>query len=267
MSSSGVAMLDMLDLLLLKRGIPSDDRTLTFRRVLGNPDSRVIYFLPWHTPFSFARQIGLLPLDYLACYEMPAAIVSSDPELSVAAMHALVEDARRLLALHETPAAAATIIGLSVGNYPATYLANLIGARLCSVAPADRADLMIWQSAAARLIKRRAIQRGVRLLQYSRAMLGCHPVCNLAGIAPDSVFLIGRRDPFIPHRRSAGLLQAIERHVPAARVVRLEGGHLKTLLASGRYQRALLDQPVARKTWQLTIPFGQAFARLPLAGG
>jgi hypothetical protein len=258
-------MFDLLDLLLLKRGIPTDDRTLAFRRVLGNPESRIIYFLPWHTPFAFARQAGFAPLDFLACYEMPPGIVSSDPEVSVAAMHALVADAEELLAGCGASPEHTTVIGLSVGNYPATYLANRIGARLCSVAPADRADLMIWQSPAARLVKRRAVQRGVRLSHYSRAMLGCHPVCNLRNIAPNSVFVIGQRDPFVPARRTANLLQALETHVPSAQVVRLDAGHVKTLVASGRHQRALLTLSPQRSTWQIRLPIGLPFARIPEA--
>ena len=90
-------MLDLLDLLLLRRGIPSDDWTLTFRRIDGSSKSKVIYFLPWHTPLYVARHFGFTPLEFLACYEMPPAIVSSTPELSVAAVKMLVADAERLL--------------------------------------------------------------------------------------------------------------------------------------------------------------------------
>src|SRR5947207_11646856 len=131
-------MLDIVDLLLLRRGIPADDRTLAFRRIDANPASTVIYFLPWHTPFAFARQAGFAPLDFLACYEMPPAIVSSEPKLCVEAMLGLVADAERLLVDRSVAGKEAVIIGLSVGTYPATYLANRIGARLCSVASADR---------------------------------------------------------------------------------------------------------------------------------
>jgi pimeloyl-ACP methyl ester carboxylesterase len=163
-------MFDLLDLWLLRRGIPTDDSTLTFRRVDGNPRSSVIYFLPWHTPFRVARHIGLIRLDYLACYEMPPAIVSSRPELSVEALHRVAADAEALLAAQQVRGSAAILIGLSAGTYPATYLANRIGARLCAVAPSDRADRMIWESPATRLIKRRALMSGVNYWHYARAM-------------------------------------------------------------------------------------------------
>jgi hypothetical protein len=137
-------MLDLVDLLLLRRGIPADDRELTFRRIDGNASSKVLYFLPWHTPFGIARQIGIMPLDFLACYEMPAAIVSSEPDLCLRAMVALVTDAQRLLTERGGIAGKdVLVVGLSVGSYPATYLANRIGARLCSVHPRIA---LIWPS-------------------------------------------------------------------------------------------------------------------------
>src|ERR1700730_10961907 len=111
-------MYDLLDLLLLKRGTPIDDRTLTFHRIDGPPTAQVIYFLPWHTPFKFARQAGLLPLAFLACYEMPPAIVSSQPDLSASAMHGLVADAEQRLREAGVRAEHALIVGLSVGSYP-----------------------------------------------------------------------------------------------------------------------------------------------------
>ncbi len=88
-------MFDLLDRLLLSRGTPADDRTLAFRRIDGNPASNLIYFLPWRTPFWFARRVGFAPLDFLAAYEMPPAIVSSEPAFCVQAMRGLVEDAER----------------------------------------------------------------------------------------------------------------------------------------------------------------------------
>ena len=257
-------MFDFLDLLLLRRGIPSDDRTLTFRRIDGSEQSRVIYFLPWHTPYTIARQAGFTPLDFLAAYEMPRAIVSSDPELSVKAMLGLVEDAAKVLRDHGVAPAEATIVGLSVGNFPATYLANRIGARLCGVAGADRADLMFWQSPAARIVKRRAVQKGFGLADYAKATRGYHPAHNLSGIHRQSQFVVGTRDPFIPPKRKAGLLHAIDTHAPAARVVSLDAGHFRTLMVSSRYQREMLGVVAVRRSWQIRLPFqGSAQSAVP----
>lgn len=204
-------MLDILDPLLLRRGIPSDDRTLTFRRVDGTSRSRIIYFLPWHTPTYVARHFGFTPLEFLACYEMPPAIVSSTPELSVMAAKNLVADAERLVQNSGVDPVDVLVVGLSVGTYPATLLPNRIGARLCAVAAGDRVDLMLWQSPAARLIKRRCLLRGIDIAQYSDAVNGLHPVQNLSGLAPESMFIVGERDPFVRPGRRRGLIRAIRR--------------------------------------------------------
>jgi hypothetical protein len=74
-------------------------------------------------------------------------------------------------------------------------------------------------------------------------------VQNLARIGRDSVFVVGERDPFIPPRRRAGLLQAIERLAPGTHVARVAGGHVKTLMASAQYQQAMLGIAAARKVW------------------
>lgn len=255
-------MFDLLDLLLLRRGIPADDQSLSFRRIDGNPQSNVIYFLPWHTSFGFARSTGMAPLDFLAAYEMPRAIVSSNPARSVEALHGLVADAKALLTERAVAPRSALLVGLSVGTYAATYLANQLNARLCFVAGADRADLMMWQSPAARIVKKRAMLKGYRWSHYAKAMLGYHPIHNLAGIARDSLFVLGKRDPFVPVSRAEGLLSAIEKHAPETRIVKVNGGHLKTLIASGRHQMQMVGAtPPAR--WQMRLPHLWARAAAP----
>ena len=237
--------------ILSQPGTPADDRTLAFRRIDGNPASNVIYFLPWFTPFWFARRAGFAPLDFLAAYEMPPAIVSSEPAFCVQAMRGLVQDAERLLQKRKIKPEDAVIVGLSVGTYPATYLANRIGARLCSVASADRADLAIWESPATRVVKRRALKKGFRLAHYSEFLQGSHPAQNLQGSLPIASSWSGSaiptfhptatRDCFRPLQSTYGGPGDQARHRP-----------FKTLTASGRYQRAMLGiEAVRRKIWRM----------------
>ena len=255
-------MLDLVDMLLLRRGIPADDRSLGFRRIDGNPSSKIIYFLPWHTPFSIARAAGFLPLDFLAAYEMPPSIVSSEPALCAEAMLGLVADAQKTLTNHGVAGKNAMIVGLSVGSYPATFLGNRIGARVCVVASADRGDLVIWESFATRIVKHRAMQKGYGLANYSKALLETHPAENLRGLAPNSLFVFGRRDPFIPAARGNGLLRAIDMHAPRAHVVKIHGGHFKTLIASSRHQRALAGAIVKQARWQVSPPLAFSLGQL-----
>jgi hypothetical protein len=253
-------MLDLVDLILLRRGLPADDYNLTFRRIDGSPTSKVIYFLPWHTPIALARQAGFVPLEFLACYEMPEAIVSSEPELCLQALLTLVSDAEQVFRQHRVEGTDAVIVGLSIGSYPATYLANRIGARLCSVASADRADLAIWLSPATRIIKQRAQRKGYELSHYSEALSGTHPAQNLARIASGSVFLIGQRDPFVPASCADGLRCAVAAHAPHAAVITPTVGHFRTLMLSARHQRQMPGVSTRRR-WQPRLSAGPTLTR------
>lgn len=246
---STTVMLDLLDLILLRRKVPADDWTTRFRRIDGTPGARVIYFLPWNTPFVIARHAGLIPLEFLACYEMPPAIVSSNPVSSVEAMLAMVEDARELIIGCGRPASDLLIVGLSVGSYPATVLANLTGATLCSIASADRGDLMIWQSPAVLTVKQRAIQKGYRLIDFARAMRGYNPIDNMIGVRSGSVFVVGKKDLLVPLPRSVRLMDAGRSVARHARFVALDAGHIVTLFKSAQVQRAVFERIVAASTW------------------
>jgi hypothetical protein len=148
---------------LLRVAENADDASLDYRKVAGNGRAPVICFLPWLTPFRLARRMGILPKDFFVCFEMPSAIVSSEPELCVKALRRIVEDAENLLARLDHPTTELLVLGLSLGSAPATYFANRVGAQLCSIGSADRGDLLLWESPATRPIKDRAISKGFSL--------------------------------------------------------------------------------------------------------
>jgi hypothetical protein len=53
---------------------------------------------------------------------------------------------------------------------------------------------------------------------------------------------------------------------PRAYVAKVHGGHFKTLVASGRYQRALAGVSSARTKWQVRLPVSLSAPQLPLPG-
>jgi hypothetical protein len=243
-------MFELIDHFLISRRVPDDDWTLVGRRIDGNPDARVIYFLPWNTPYLVARHAGFLPLPFLAAYEMPPAIVSSEPSASVAVMQRMVDDAASLVAARRLAGRDVLIVGLSVGTYPATYLANALGARLCSVASADRGDLMIWQSPAAIRVKERAMAKGYRLVDFARTLRGYNPVDNMRGLSRSSTFVVGMRDSLVPVPRTKRLIEYGRFALNSARFMILDAGHVRTLRLSAAVQRSmhasLTGVPLAR---------------------
>ena len=164
-------MVELLEQALLT-GMLSTGHDLSFRRIDGDKRSRVLYFLPWHLPYELAKRAGMLPLNFLACYQMPISIISSIPQRCVDAMELLVADADDVVSAAGANKKQMLIVGLSIGNFPATILANRWGTRLCSVCSADRGDWMIWESPAAQSVKAQAIAEGFTQTDFERTLDG-----------------------------------------------------------------------------------------------
>jgi pimeloyl-ACP methyl ester carboxylesterase len=223
----------VLDALLLGAGKDGDDLCLKYRRVLGNPRSNVVCYLPWKTPFELAQKLGLVPREFLACYEMPCAIVSSEPRLCKVAMQRLVGDAMHLTSkvAHRKQL---TIIGQSMGSAPATVLANMLGARLYSLASADHGPLMLWESPASAGIRERASAKGYSVDSFTETMAGTNPIENLDNIDPRSVFVFGNSDLYVPQARRQALHDALETNYPHIERRVLNRGHVLTMVEGMR---------------------------------
>lgn len=232
-------MFELIDTYLLRRHSRIDDNELQARRILGETASEpVIYFLPCSTSFRMARIMGLIGDDFLACYEMPPALTSADPNSIFAALRLLLDDAKGLIASRGIPERSVRVVGYSLGSYPACFLANHLRTRLVSIAPADRGDLMIWESRASEMLRRRARANGFDVDDFVRILRGYNPIENLQHLAPESTFIFGKSDPFVPEARSSALMDAIRTSSRATgrdlRIIEVEGGHLRTLVSGAR---------------------------------
>jgi pimeloyl-ACP methyl ester carboxylesterase len=234
-------MLNGIGHALLRGGLVGDDMSTEFRRIEGNPRSRIVCFLPWCMPYRLAKTVGLLPRDYLVCYEMPGAIVSSEPDLCIRALRLLADDALLVVERARLRSDQVLVVGLSIGNGAATYFANSIGARLCSIASADRGDLTLWESPASRHIKERAEDKGYRLEDFTEAIRGYHSIDNLSNLAVGSRFIIGTRDEFVPEPRRNGLIAAVRRELPHSKITFLEENHIGTMAAALKQGIASLE--------------------------
>lgn len=222
-------MLDTVGQDALWERFAGDDTSTEFVRVDGDQHAATIVCLPWQMPYRLAKAARLVPKPFLVCYEMPRAIVSSEPELCIRALNGVIEDATRVALRASIPPRELLIVGLSIGNAAATLLANRLGARLCSIASADRGDLTLWESPAARHVKERAEAKGYRLSDFTQSLQGMHTVDNLANLAPGSRFVVGLKDEFLPKARREGLVRAVHRVLPAAEVSYVDRGHIGTM--------------------------------------
>lgn len=222
-------MLDTVGQDALWERFAGDDTSTEFVRVDGDQHAATIVCLPWQMPYRLAKAARIVPKPFLACYEMPRAIVSSEPELCIRALNGVIEDATQVAVRAKIPPRELLVVGLSIGNAAATMLANKLGARLCSIASADRGDLTLWESPAARHVKERAEAKGYRLSDFTQSLQGMHTVDNLANLAPGSRFVVGLRDEFLPKARREGLVRAVQRVLPSAEVSYVDRGHIGTM--------------------------------------
>jgi pimeloyl-ACP methyl ester carboxylesterase len=206
-----------------------DDTSTDFLRIDGDPHSTVICCLPWRMPYKLALGRRIVPHNFLACYEMPRAIVSSEPELCVQAVRAVVDDMTRVFARSRLEPSQLLVVGLSIGNAVATVFANRVGARLCSIASADRGDLTLWESPASRYVKELAEAKGYHIGDFTQALKGLHTIENLENLGAGSRFVISLRDELIPQARREGLISAVHRVLPAAEITYVDAGHFGTM--------------------------------------
>lgn len=211
-----------------------------FRRIVGNDAGGPIYFLPWRTSFRTAVRFGLLGLKrWRLCYELPRSVVTADPQQCARANRRVIEDAADQIERRRPP----VLVGFSMGSVPATLLAGRYRAKLWSFASADRGDLMIWQSPAARLVRREAEAEGLTLGDFTRALRGLNPVDWLDKIDPASRFAVGRFDRYVPGDRRRALVQRAAAAVPIENVVFEPLGHFGVMALSRWRQRQWLRQP------------------------
>lgn len=223
----------MLDEYLLSLSKDGDDRALQFKRHLGSPTSNVICFLPWKTPLPLAKRFGLVPADYLACYELPNAIVSSEPNLCAISMNSLIDDALQVLKDHGR-GSDSVIVGMSMGSAPATVVANRAGATLHSIASADYGHLMLWESPATQEIRRRAESNGYTLGDYEHALAGLNVLENYTNLSKQSSFVFGRKDKYVPQERRWSLEKALRRFAPHFELRFVDRGHILTMAEAMR---------------------------------
>lgn len=214
-----------------KRGLAFDDESVAVRRKLGSGKKPVVVFLPWYVSLERAEKLGLLPPHYLAAYEMPAGIISSSPDICVESTRQVVADFEALTEPDHPRQAPLVLVGLSIGNVPATYLANKHRLRLISVSSGARGEWLIFNSRAAVHIKRKASRKGNTPEMFETALKGWNPIDNLKGIDERSTFVFGRFDSFVARESQLALIEQIHQDSPSSTIWQLPLGHRGAILA------------------------------------
>jgi pimeloyl-ACP methyl ester carboxylesterase len=176
----------------------------------------------------------------IAAYEMPHAIVSPSPATSIQALQTVVDDFLDLMVQRDLDPANLTLMGLSIGNFAATYLANMIGARLWAIAPGDRGEVLLWSSSFAASLRKQAEARGYSYSDFEAALRDFNPINNLRNIGAGSVFIAGRFDNVVPYSSATNIAAEARASNPSTRTLVLPLGHSGTLFAGVQYLRLKL---------------------------
>src|SRR3954465_4590849 len=145
-----------------------------YQRVDGGAPRGPIYFLPWNMDFKSACRLGLVVgSNWQACYRLPDTMVDPEPARCSSCIEAIVQDVQRLAERNGRPS---LLIGFSLGSVPATLMAGRFGSTVWSFASADRGELMIWSSPAARAIRREAERRGFGRDDFAAALGRYNPI-------------------------------------------------------------------------------------------
>ena len=192
---------------------------------------QVVCFLPWLLGYERCREAGLLPPDVTIAYEMPYAIVSPCPTVSIQALQVVVEDFLHLFEQRRLDPARLTLMGLSIGNFAAIYLANMLGAQVWAIAPGDRGEVLIWTSSLAVSVRRLAKARGYTYSDFKSALNELNPINNLRNIGSGSTFVAGRIDTIVPYRSAINIAAEAQRYNPQIRSIVVPLGHSGTLFA------------------------------------
>jgi hypothetical protein len=224
-------MLGLLDRIFLRSGIKSaDDQSVSFRRKHGPGRSRVIIFLPWDMSIERAEALHLFPDSYFACYEMPKGIVSSTPQIPVDCLteieNTIQDDLDKIHSIGKTP----LFIGMSMGNYPATYLANKYRFDLISIVSGHSGDWLTFNSPAASHIRSKAESAGLGQSDFTALLSPLSPLNNLRYLGTHSQFIVGTFDHYIPKQSRDALIAGLGKDRPDIPIIRVPLGHLATIL-------------------------------------
>ena len=175
----------------------------------GNP---LVCFLPWRMTFSESMKQDLVPKNRQAIiYEGPTSLVGTNPLQSRESLERIVDNLNDYLEKEGIQKKKLTIIGVSLGTFPAFYIANNLGVkRLIAVCPGARLGENIYGSIATRKIKKEAQEKYPSHEDYDRLLGGFNPIDNISNLPKNEIYVeAGNFDRYIPSRSGRELINAL----------------------------------------------------------
>ena len=133
--------------------------------------------------------------------EIPKFTIQPNPSITREILEKVSEKGNQLI--EQSHIKNPSFLGVSLGNAPAFYLANLTGStgRLVSVAPGSYLPECIRESVATSHIVKKGLRRGYSFEDYVAHLSQFSPINNLDNLQTQTEVHLGRYDLMIPYKR------------------------------------------------------------------
>lgn len=192
-------------------------------KIYGQPDRAV--FLPWTVSITRASQIGLIPQDSHV-YTSPDGLVNPDPIRARQLQRRIVDKAK-----DHTPYK--SVLGYSVGNWPAVDLANQCDIQKAVFAmPGDKLGSSMYEGIMTRSVASKSQEIGYRSSEaYDKIIGNTNPIRNISNLPSQTQVLLATHDKYIPFEHGKRFAQATRTAVDATIHTYQNQGHLTAHLS------------------------------------
>jgi len=205
-------------------------------------DETWVCFLPWRNTFDESRKHHLLPTTGLVvAYEGPVSLVGTDALETKKSLVNLVDNFDKFFNENGTLRDNMNVLGISVGNLPAFYIANRFNARrLVSICPGARLGENIYRGIATQEVRKRAEERYPSHEDYDEILEGMNPIDNISNLPKGEIYVeLGGYDKYIPTSSGEELIKAMVEAGKNPKVKRNRfSGHVSTIRDWGKRNKS-----------------------------
>jgi hypothetical protein len=188
-------------------------------------ESQHAVFLPWTLPIKKASQLGLIP-ENSHVYTSPDGLVNPNPVRARQLQTNIVDKA-----LEGTPYE--TVLGYSVGNWPAVELANQCDVQHAVLAmPGAKLGSSLYEGIMTQSVALKSQELGYRRSEaYDKVIGDTNPIKNVSNLPSRTHVILARHDKYIPFRHGKRFAEAAKSAVDATTKIYQNKGHLTAHLS------------------------------------
>jgi hypothetical protein len=232
-------MFGLLDWIEIKReqmGRQKISKRPKIKIVENGSDELWLCFLPWHMNIKFAEKIGLFPKDknLIVAWKFNC-LMNEDPHETLKNLKSIEKRISREVKKFKGKKKMC-VLGISLGNYPAVYMANRLKTeKMVLVAPGDKLGMCIFTGDKTKKLASKIIKRRCSIKSYDRVLKGTNPIENLKNLPTGNIFVhLAMWDRFIKTKEGIILIEEMTKLGKMPKVCKYHFlGHAETVLLFG----------------------------------